>query len=664
MKRSTSKNSKKKVFGLSPLCGLLTLIYFVVFPLRTYAQLFNSRNESNTMSPNDSLKKFQNKTDDNIHIVCFTQKDTARLALDSSIQCLHKNPLLSIWDIDLGNFASSSQSICFNPSLAPNRISGFQTQTHFKAQWPNFKYYNTTRPHTNLYYRLGSKQEQIIEVSHTQNPSPNWNITASYAKIGSPGMYKLQKTNHDVVKLSTHYMSNNKRYNLFGGLAYNKIQQDENGGILYDSLLQYVEYNNKRLLPVRLGQIEKNSAAMKNYYREASVNVEHSYFVGKTTIAYNKDSAEKTTLFKPIFGVKHTLYSTFEYQRFKDLLPDSLFYNKLNQKIFLNNDTIVSRYYTTQIGNQFMLQSNVTWKEKLFQIEAGYGIELASPQTKNFNAWYVNNFLIANLHKSAYAKKEWMYDAHAKFYFSGNAIGNLHLHAEAGRKFDGKLGILHIGFDQTIQQSPYIFSYYQSNFYVQQNKFNKQTITCLSGEYANTFLNIKLGVKNYLMRNYFYRDTNLSPKQFTNAIPLLQAHLDKQFRIRSFVFDQSYLYQQVSNKSPIHLPQFSLRFRIAYENYIFKKKLQIATGIDVRYNTPFYIDQYNPIFNAFVPQYGQRFANVPQTSYFFNFKVKRYRASISFDELQQIFTTNNINYPSYPAQNFIMRFGFHWVFIN
>jgi hypothetical protein len=122
--------------------------------------------------------------------------------------------------------------------------------------------------------------------------------------------------------------------------------------------------------------------------------------------------------------------------------------------------------------------------------------------------------------------------------------------------------------------------------------------------------------------------------------------------------------QEVDESSPIHLPKMSLRVRWAYESLIFNNKLRIATGIDSRYNTGYLADNYLPAFNTFTPQYVARVSNVPQVSYFFNFGVRRYRAFISFDELQQILTANNMNFPHYAAQNFMARFGFHWVFIN
>ncbi len=84
----------------------------------------------------------------------------------------------------------------------------------------------------------------------------------------------------------------------------------------------------------------------------------------------------------------------------------------------------------------------------------------------------------------------------------------------------------------------------------------------------------------------------------------------------------------------------------------------------MRYNSSYFANDYAPIFFGFVTQYENKINNIPEFTYFFNFNVKRFRASVALDQLQQIFTRNNINYPGYAAQNLALRFGLHWIFVN
>jgi hypothetical protein len=617
----------------------------------------------NMRNTSDTTNKKSVKSDDKISIYFFLPHDTLKKQLDTSLQLVHRNPLLNLWDIDLGNFASASKSLLFTPHESAMRQSGFQLSYPFLGSWPQTKFYATTRPFTDLYYRLGTKQEQMLEIMHTQNIKPNWNVMASYAKIGSPGMYSLQKTNHDKVEFNTNYQSQNQRYRLMASIQYRKIQQDENGGILFDSLLYDLRYNDKRLLPVRFDKIGENSSSVKNYYRHASINLEQSYFLGNYTNGMLPDSSIQND-FKPRFGLRHQLYTSSEHQRYKDLAADSLNYSKLEWRENLIEDSVVARAYITQFGNKFSLAGNLYWKKRILQADAGYGVEIDKVEFKSYVKNYLNNYLFASINKAAFSNSDFNYGSSFKFYFLGNALGNLEFDLYAGKSLSEKLGKLKFRFQQSIQQAPYIFSYYQSNKYSQENTFLKQTISHLQANYTNEKYKLNMSLHSFVIANYIFRDSNWRPSQYNKAIPISQFQLNKSFHWKNFVFDNQVLMQEVDESSPIHLPKMSLRVRWAYESLIFNNKLRIATGIDSRYNTGYLADNYLPAFNTFTPQYVARVSNVPQVSYFFNFGVRRYRAFISFDELQQILTANNMNFPHYAAQNFMARFGFHWVFIN
>ena len=100
------------------------------------------------------------------------------------------------------------------------------------------------------------------------------------------------------------------------------------------------------------------------------------------------------------------------------------------------------------------------------------------------------------------------------------------------------------------------------------------------------------------------------------------------------------------------------------ETNLFKKALQIATGVEVRYHTAYEPAGYSPYYNRFYYQDTYNLSNIPEGSVFFNFRIKRFRAFLMGDQVQQIFADNVINFPGYPAQKFSIRFGFNWAMIN
>ena len=647
---------------------IVTSIFFTFLCERMlHAQFLNNSNSAFSTTQNqvaDTSKNKQSKTDDRIVIHSFTQADTARKELDTSISFLNRNPILTQWQIDLGNFGTAQNSLLFSPSMKANVAFGIESIQPYLYTQDNQKFYNTTRPYSNIYYRMGSKLEQMIDILHTQNIQPNWNFALNYRKIGSPGNYINQGVNHDNASFTTNYLSNNNRYSFNGSFLYNKLQQDENGGIQSDTFLMNPIYANNKLIPVFVDAYTLNRSTVSNYFRNASINFTQNYFLGKYDTIGN-DSTEKSSLFKPMFGIQHQFYSNFNYARFKDLTPDSTFYLPLEFPSFAKRDSLFANQYLNAIGNAFSFIGNIRFKKKLLQTEAGYGIELETPHNAYFDKTYLNNFVFAKINKPALQKNEWQFDASMKFYFSGErTIGNFNLSAHAAKMISPTIGKVDFGFEQSLQSAPYLLTNFGTNYLQLNQNFSKQTISKFYFSNSNLKYKTNLHFNYYVVGNYIYRDTSLIAKQYSKVVPILQGLLSKRFVWNKLVFDNDFLLQYASNNSPIHLPNFASRHRIAYESKLIKNKLQTAIGFDFRYNTPYYADHYSPLYFSFVTNYSNRISNYPQAAFFFNFKVKRFRASFAIDELQNFVLQNNMNYQLYPAQNYTFRFGFHWAFIN
>ncbi len=115
------------------------------------------------------------------------------------------------------------------------------------------RFFNTTRPYSELNYMLASRSEQVIELMHTQNIKPNFNFFFQYRLINAPGFFKNQKTNHNNYLFTSRYESVNKRYNAYFVLLGNKLQAGENGGIQKDSLLKDPDLKDRFNISTKLG---------------------------------------------------------------------------------------------------------------------------------------------------------------------------------------------------------------------------------------------------------------------------------------------------------------------------------------------------------------------------------------------------------------------------
>lgn len=637
---------------------------------RLKAQVFsNTKNNPTVLSGNqrivpDTTKKAASKTNDKITIWYSLIHDSTKRALDSSIRYLHRNPLIGVFDVDLGNTGSSVNSLRFQPNMSPAMNLGWTSYTPYLYHWDSLAFYNTTRPYTDIYYRLGTKQEQMIELMHTQNVKPNWNIAAQYRKIGSPGFYKYQRTNHDNLAFTTNYSSVDQHYHLKAGIIYNKWQQDENGGIEDEQYLSSIKYNDKQLVPVNIDGKSSTRSSVANYFRSVSFHLDHQYELGKTDSIYNADSTGLIARFKPVFGIRHNLYLDFNYHRFKDLTPVAEDYSRLGNYSFADYDSLQIKYAQRVIGNTFTLNGNIYWRDQVLQVEGGYGLEIETPSNGPYRQTYSNSFLVGTLEKPMRHERDWLLKALLKSYFTGNAKGNFLIDAKARKRVGRDLGEIEIGFAQSLQSAPYNYLQYGSNYFHFTQTFSKVSQTHIYGAIRLPKWKLNVGGHYYLLGNYIYRDTNWVSQQYKKVFPLLRIDVNKILNWRHWYLDNQMVFQVVDETAPIHVPLFASRHRFAYEHRLFKQKLGLASGVEMRWNSPYLADEYSPVWNSFVSQYTRHVWNYPQWSVFFNFKVKRFRASVALDEVQQLGTANHINYAGYGAQNFAFRFGFHWAMVN
>jgi hypothetical protein len=118
------------------------------------------------------------------------------------------------------------------------------------------------------------------------------------------------------------------------------------------------------------------------------------------------------------------------------------------------------------------------------------------------------------------------------------------------------------------------------------------------------------------------------------------------------------------------VPLLFTRNRLAFEGN-FYKNLNLSTGLEVRYYTPYEAYNYSPVMGQFAPQDTFKLKNLPDVSAFFDFRIKSFTAYIRAENLNTAsfvngfgFINNNFAAPHYPTQGLMIRFGIQWNFVN
>jgi hypothetical protein len=639
-------------------------------------RIINSR--KNAGPGTDSLQHRDN-TEDSITI-SFRYYDSTRVRyFDSSINDFTTRFPLPAHYITLGNMGTAARSIIFNPNLRPGFDPGFHAYDIYRLRLSDTRFFQTTRPFTELGYMLGGEGEQMINVLHTQNVKPNFNIALQYRLINSPGSFQNQNTSHNSYRLNGNYQSRNKRYTVYGIYLVNKINASENGGIQRDTLLDDFRYTNRFVIPTRLSGDStqrrnpfNTRIVTGNVYGEKVFLFRHQYDFGQSDSLIVNDTTV-IRLFYPRFRFQHTFVSKTEDYEFRDLFAGV---NKASD--YLTYFGIVGGANDIVFHDKWQTVSNdlsiISFPEKnnLNQfIKAGAAFEIIKGTLDTVVKNYHNVFLTGE-YRNRTRNQKWDLEAIGNFYVNGFNIGDYSVQAVLKRLISKKLGYLEVGF-QNVNRSPsYIYTNKSAFPPVMQNDLSKENISRVSGSITNDAKNFALSGEYFVASNYTYFNGFASATQEATLFNALHLFGKKKFALKKWLtlYSEFHL-QQTTPNAPVKLPLFFTNNRIVIEG-IYHKNMNYATGFEVRYHTPYKADNYSPFFGQFFYQDNVSISNRPDVNFFFNFRIKRFSTYVRFENLNTLsdntgsfgFNKNNLVAPHYPQQGLWIRIGIWWSFIN
>jgi len=608
--------------------------------------------------------------------ITYRHLDSIRnIPFDSSINDFDKYfPIPSSY-LYLGNHGAAAYSLIYKPLAKPGWDAGFHAFDIYCFTLEESKFYKTNRPFSQLSYQLASGKEQMIKAFHTQNPRPNIGFGFDYRLISAPGFYVTQNANHKSYRLFGNYQGKRKRYAAFLILVGNTIKNSENGGIKYDSVLSDPNYKERFAVPVNLGSAAnyapnpfQSSVSTGNIYKDFTIFVRQTYDIGKKdSIAINDSTTE--FLFYPKLRVQHSFtYSTYNY-RYKDDQADSTIYKNWYDTIVKKGvDSFFVREKWSVMGNDITLLQFPDTKNSGQFIAAGVKFENIKAQlqsgTRNFY-----NFIVHGEYRNKTRNKLWDVLAKGEFYVNGLNSGDYHIYATIARHISNRFGDIRIFFKNVNRTPSFIFDGASSFNFKNPGLTKKENIISFGAHTNNKFIN--LGFKNHIITNLAYFTGYYKTAQSSKVINLLQLYASKKIKItKRWNLYSDITVQQTDGSAPIKVPLLFTRNRLAYEGTFFKN-LNLSTGLEVRYFTPFEAYNYSPVMGQFTVQDTFKLRNLPDIAAFFHFRIKSFTAFIRAENLNAVsfsngfgFTNNNFAAPHYPMQGFMIRFGIQWGFVN
>lgn len=665
----------RKIFFLILLAGSTYNTYSQVEPRPVFRPGIPGRTQ-NTNVKKDTLG-FEHRDDlkDSISVSYRYLDSTRRINMDSSINDFDKYFSVPSTYQYLGNNGAAAFPLIYKSFAKAGWDPGFHAFDLYRFTLETTKFYKTNRPFSMLGYQLASGKEQMIQVLHTQNPRPNLNVGLDYRLISAPGFFVTQNTSHNSFRLFTNYQGKRKRYNAYMVLVGNTIRASENGGIKDDSLLLDPDKKKRFSIPVNLGGAASYApnpfqASIKtgNTYKDFTFFIRQSFDIGKKdSIAINDTTTEY--LFYPKLRMQHSFtYSTYKYG-FSDIATDSAIYqNWYDTTLSAPLDTFAANEKWVVLSNDFSLLQFPDTKNASQFFLAGATLQTIKAELRGGNENFYN-VLLHGEYRNTTRNKLWDVLLKGEFYLNGLNSGDYSAYGTIGRYLNKRLGNVQLFFSNVNRTPSFIFDNRSSFNLGDTNNFNKENITSFGARATNPF--IQLGFTNHLLTNYTYFRDYYHRAQYGKIINILQVFASKKIRIsKKWNWYTDVVLQQTDGASPIRVPLFYSRNRLAFEG-VFYKNLNISAGLEGRYYSPYKADNYSPVVGKFFPQDSITIKNTPDVSAFFHFRIKGFTAFIRGENLNTVsfkngfgFINNNFAAPHYPTQGLVIRFGIRWWFVN
>ncbi|MGD9993750.1 MAG: putative porin [Salinivirgaceae bacterium] len=613
------------------------------------------------------------EVDDTIRIEYWNYKhQTHELELhayDSSLTDLHifhpayRNSFNNSY---LGNTGNAVKSNLF---FEPNPETGFvflQAFTPYIFQSANANYYKVQVPFTKFRVDMGPKDEQNIDLLHTQNINKYLNAFIHFKNYTGDGQYIQQSTRNNTGIFGGSY--NQGRFATHANYVFSRISSMENGGVGDTYFITDTTFGSTNEISTRL-------TGGSTYFKDRQLFFDQKVGFFKTNVP---DTAERGAYW---FSLQYNYQSHKSMKVYEDT-DDTYINNDLEQlHLYANNYSNAASFDSTfyRSKKQF-LRINLEENPKSYPfVGAFFGVGWDKNEYAYFNKDTLFNYSNNTNNKSQYFEagiyrvkgKKFKFAANYTLFVSGYRQNDFILDGFISQQFGkGKKELVFKAEGSQLRETPdYLMQKYYSNHYRWNNNFDAQFRTNLKFSMNLPHHKTKLGGRFSVLSNYIYMNNDALPEQYSNAFSAFDIYLNNQFEFWKFGTVTRINYQKTTNDRVLPLPELSGYFALYFAPDVYFKdtdgRMRFQLGADVYYWTSYYGQAYSPALAMFHNQNEQLIGNYPFVGAFWNVEIKRMRFYIRYEHLNyQLMETNYFLAPSYPANPSTLRYGLVWTFYN
>ncbi len=692
------KNSHKSAVSSqqSAVSGLTVLLSYSLTILLSYS-LTVLPSYARAQQKLDSLLRIHDTTTvvfyaDNLDSLALQSFHTIRSTKLTGFQ--RYNPLHANKDFyaTFANTGLAHRNLTFQPDLNEGFYDGMNTFDVYTFTNESIRYYQHLIPITYLAYTNGAKKEQLFRVMHSTNIAKTVTLGVDFFLINSPGAYENSKSDDKSVAFTGQYFTKDLRFGATANFRNNVFIVRENGGIVADSVFENELETDPTVIDVKL-------STAQNKVKDLGVNAQAYFYLSRgkpkpapkaesipadtlvtdsvvylveppaaDSLALQEDESEVTEYKPKTFHAGRILYE-FDYRERRRIYSDSDPLNDFYQPfgpVLDSNETHDSLRFIT-FENRFSwsnLRLGEDTRKKtmlvIFAIRNQHTVYADSVVRRQFNSWIPEASIVIRPYRTLNI------DLYGNFTFGDFNSAGFKLQGTATQQLNlknGKQAAAAFTFVTSTRQAGYFYHYHRSNYFRWDTSFSHQKFmqTSLSIRYADILLKLDYN----LIGDHVYLDHDARPAQHNGTISVLTATLKNEFRWKKWSVDASLVYQAVSNKDILRLPDLMARLSLFPTLPLFQNAAVLQPGIDLLYNTAYYADAYMPALRMFYLQDEKKIGNYLYADVFVNLMVKRFRIFAKYEHVNGLWSKHRYYMvPHYPSAEPAFKFGLSWSFYD
>jgi len=541
----------------------------------------------------------------------------------------------------------------------------------------NIRFYQTMTPYTLLSYNSSLKKDYSVNVAHTQNIIPGWNLSFDYQLMCPEGVLSNSGAKDHFLDFTTNYFSPDSRLQVQAGFIWQKFTFDENGGLLYDSIFTDNLMSNFAGLPVK-------------YDNSGSIHLRHDLF-GRIT--YNLVRQVERTRERDSLAVRYDTVSADSVTMVLDtlVLTDTL---RVSTPRVLNAGVFGAemRYHRQKRASYIMGAADSTlWSEtsvSLFWTNDAY-LDYRWHNPLKITLGVTPRRISAILRKDTLSAPDTMVTSAALNPFASIELSTRRLSFRAEAEMDNTLlnlgakepdyrmaGTLALMFDSTRssglefslvmhRQNPSVRMLHTANYTLDPIGTHSFGMHLFHSSDSGFVRLLDLDVHSTWMSHNVWYDSLLNIHEGVRSLWHSQAALTLRLAWSWLHFDMQQLLQYSSDKEQVEVPLWTSKNSLYGDFTLFKRALRMQVGVDVRYLTSFHPDGYDPATGLFYSQ-DCEVGDYIWADVFLNLQIKRASIYLKAGHLNGLWESHPRYFllPHYPGLKFGLFWGLTWHFFD